>query len=145
MLQENSVSETESQFQDDASSCCFVCAPDHSRGLHLHFELDDDGKMIADWVPDSDLVGYPEVVHGGIVSTVLDEAMAKVVSATGIKGVTAELRVRYRLPVNPGKLLRIQGWIDSASRRMIKTEASLTTSDGIELAHAWAIFLESKS
>jgi hypothetical protein len=41
-------------------------------------------------------------------------------------------------------MIRVRGWIDSQNKRMTKTEAVLTSSDGTELAHAWATFLALK-
>jgi acyl-coenzyme A thioesterase PaaI-like protein len=67
--------------------------------------------------------------------------MSKVVAEFGVKALTVELRVRFRQHVASGEMIGVRGWIDSQSKRMIKTEAVLTSSDGTELAHAWAIFL----
>jgi acyl-coenzyme A thioesterase PaaI-like protein len=83
-------------------------------------------------------------VHGGIVSTVLDEAMAKAVVATEVEALTAELHVRFRRHVASGSRVQIRGWIDNRNKRVIKTEAALTGADGTELAHAWASFLALK-
>jgi acyl-coenzyme A thioesterase PaaI-like protein len=106
--------------------------------------MNEVGEMVAEWIPDSELEGFQRIVHGGIVSTVLDEAMSKVVAATGAQSVTAELRVRFRRQVASGGRVRVRGWIDSRNKRMIKTEAEMTSSDGTELAHAWAVFLALK-
>lgn len=98
--------------------------------------------MTAEWIADADLEGFEGIVHGGIVSTVLDEAMAQVVSASGIRALTAEMRVRFRKQVSSGQPLQLQGWIERRDKRIIHTEAALTSADGIELAHAWGVFLE---
>ena len=123
---------------------CFACSPDNSRGLHLDFHKDECGTMTAQWIPSADLEGFRGIAHGGIVSTVLDEAMAKAVAATGADALTAEMRVRYRREVSTGVSVFVQGWIEDRKRRMFRTEASLTGPDGSELAHAWATFLEVK-
>jgi acyl-coenzyme A thioesterase PaaI-like protein len=122
-------------------SQCFACSPENLRGLHLLFHSDAAGQWAAEWTPEADLVGFRGVVHGGIVSTVLDESMAKAVAGTGTFGYTAELRVRFREPVPPGAVLQVRGWIAERSRRMVKTEAFIQNSSGEELAHAWATFL----
>lgn len=80
-------------------------------------------------------------MHGGIVSTVLDESMAKAVVATGEEALTAELRVRFRRHVIPGKAVRVTGWIAGRKRRMIQAEATLRDAEETEFAHAWATFL----
>jgi len=109
--------------------------------MQLDFHENEDGSMAAQWVPDEDFEGFRGITHGGIVSTVLDEAMAKVVAATGADAMTAELRVRFRHEVSTGIPVVVRGWIESRERRIFRTEASLTGADGSELAHAWASFL----
>jgi acyl-coenzyme A thioesterase PaaI-like protein len=123
---------------------CFVCGSDNPRGLHLAFQANEDGEMIAEWIPEPEMEGYQGIVHGGIVSTVLDEAMAKVVDATGADALMVELRVRFRLQVSSGSPVHVRGWIESRNKRKINAEATLTGADGAELAHAWAVFLRLK-
>jgi acyl-coenzyme A thioesterase PaaI-like protein len=126
------------------ASSCFACGPDNPRGLHLAFQANEGGEMIAEWIPEPEMEGYEGIVHGGLVSTVLDEAMAKVVDASGAAALTAELRVRFRQQVPSGSPSRVRGWIANRSKRMINTEAVLTGVGGVELARAWAVFLALK-
>jgi acyl-coenzyme A thioesterase PaaI-like protein len=121
-------------------SVCFACRPDHPHGLRLKFAVSPDGTATAAWIPTEDWQGFNGVIHGGIVTTVLDEAMAKAVSTRGY-AFTGEIRVRFRQRVAPGEDLTIRGWIVECSKRVIRTEAALATNDGRELAHAWASFL----
>lgn len=121
-------------------SACIVCGPDHPHGLRIGFELVSDGSVSAQWTPGEAWQGFRGIIHGGIVSAVLDEAMAKAVAAVG-PALTGELRVRFRHPVSPGEDLRIRAWIVERTRRVIKAEAVLTTLDGCEHAHAWSAFL----
>ncbi len=144
MLQELVGNESEIHLSARSQSSCFACGPDNSRGLRQHFQGNDAGEMLAEWIPESELEGFEGIVHGGIVSTVLDEAMSKAVAGSGVKALTAELRVRFRQHVPSGKMICVRGWIDSQNKRMTKTEAVLTSSDGTELAHAWATFLALK-
>lgn len=129
------------QNANDSASSCFACGTDNPRGLRLQFLLQEELGMVAEWTPDSDLEGYQGIVHGGIVSTVLDEAMAKIVAAKEGKALTAEMRVRFRNQVASGEMVHIRGWIESKNKRMINAEAKLTAKDGTELAHAWGVFL----
>ena len=80
-------------------------------------------------------------MHGGIISTVLDEAMSKAVAGMNYEALTGELRVRFRRHVGAGEDLRIRGWVVKKIKRLVKTEATLTSADGSERAHAWASFL----
>jgi acyl-coenzyme A thioesterase PaaI-like protein len=120
---------------------CFACGPDHAHGLRIRYQLDDAGAVTAEWVPLPDWEGFTGIIHGGIVATVLDEAMSKVVSASKCEALTGELRVRFRHHVSSGETLQIRGWIVKRSKRLITTEATLIAGDGAERAHAWARFL----
>jgi acyl-coenzyme A thioesterase PaaI-like protein len=144
MLQKTNMTAPTTRIGARAQSSCFACGPDNERGLRLRFEKNETGEMLAEWIPESSTEGFDGIVHGGIVSTVLDEAMAKAVVAAKVEALTAELRVRFRRHVASGSSVRVRGWIDSRNRRVIKTEAALTGADGTELAHAWASFLALK-
>lgn len=123
---------------------CFACRPDNQRGLRLVFRQNENGEMTTEWIPEPEMEGYQGIVHGGVVSTVLDEAMAKVVDASGTAALTAELRIRFRQQVPPGSRLYVRGWIESRNKRVINAQAALTDGGGVELAHAWAVFLAFK-
>jgi acyl-coenzyme A thioesterase PaaI-like protein len=124
-----------------AQSACFVCGQDNEHGLRIRFRRETDGEITAEWMPDSVFEGFRGIVHGGVVSTVLDEAMSKAVAATGTEALTAELRVRFRHHVTIGDIFQVRGWIVKRNKRLIDTEAVLTADDGTEHAHAWARFL----
>lgn len=133
--------ETETGLHPTTRSACFVCGHDNPHGMRIRFELSDGGVAEALWTPREDWEGYPGIVHGGLVSTVLDEAMSKAVAATRNKTLTAELRVRYRLPVATGASYILRGWLVKRGRRLIEAEASLSSHSGVEHAHGWASFL----
>jgi acyl-coenzyme A thioesterase PaaI-like protein len=81
---------------------CFVCGESNPAGLRLRFHT--DGKVVrAEFVPRVEHVGFATVVHGGIVSTVLDEIMVWACAvATHQFGYCAELTVRFQHPLRPG-------------------------------------------
>ncbi len=119
---------------------CFGCGPENAGGLQLTFRATREGAA-AEWTPSGKWQSFSGVVHGGIVAAVLDEAMSKAIAARGSQAFTAELRVRYRLPVAPGEDQYIRGWIVSRRKRMITAEACITALCGEERAHAWGTFL----
>jgi len=121
---------------------CFVCGSRNPQGLRLCFVPDGDHAVTAVWRTNEVWEGYRGVIHGGIVSAVLDEAMSKAVAAAGIRALTCELRVRLRQRVEVAEELRIRGWVVEKRKRRIVTEATLKDSNGLERAHAWATFLE---
>jgi acyl-coenzyme A thioesterase PaaI-like protein len=141
MTEEENPSRLGTRVNARSNSSCFVCGPDNPRGLRLHFEQSERGEMSATWVPDLAMEGFEGIVHGGIVSTVLDESMAKAVTASGSEAVMAELRVRFRRHVVAERPIHVRGWVTDKKKRMIHAEAAATDSDGKEFAHGWATFL----
>lgn len=120
---------------------CFACGQENQIGLKLEFEHDPRGEARALWTPAPLHEGWPGVVHGGLLSTVLDEAMSHAVLAAGLKAMTAELRVRFRAPAPSGRVLTVQARIVQRARRLVEAEASITGADGEEYAHGWGRFL----
>ncbi len=133
--------ETTVALQAVPHSRCFVCGRDNASGLQIQFATDPGGTAAADWTPAASWEGFQGILHGGIVATVLDEAMSKAVAATKYQALTAELRVRYRHYVSTGEALHVRGWIVTRAKRLITAEATLAGADGTERAHAWARFL----
>lgn len=120
---------------------CVVCGQENPFGLRIRYAREGDGAITAEWRPTENWEGFEGIVHGGIVGTVLDEAMAKAVAAMNCEALTGELRVRFRRHVTAGENLRIRGWVVEKVKRLVRTEATLTAADGSERAHAWARFL----
>jgi acyl-coenzyme A thioesterase PaaI-like protein len=127
---------------EQANDRCFACGSRNTHGLRLCFATDGDHAVTTVWRTDEVWEGYRGVIHGGIVSTVLDEAMSKAVVAAGIRAFTCELRVRLRERVQVAEELRVRGWVVEKRKRRIAAEASLRDPNGTERAHAWATFLE---
>lgn len=88
---------------------CFVCGIANPRGLNLAFTT--DGRIVtARFRPRAEHIGFKGVVHGGLVSTVLDEAMVWACGVrTGRFAYCAELSVRFRHPVPPEGELQVVG------------------------------------
>jgi acyl-coenzyme A thioesterase PaaI-like protein len=123
------------------SNGCFACGQENAIGLKLVFERHPHGEVLATWIPAETHEGWPGVVHGGLLSTVLDEAMSHAVIAAGLRAMTAELRVRFRSPVPPGRPLSLKGWIVQRAKRLVEAEASISDAGGVEYAHGWGRFL----
>ncbi len=119
---------------------CIVCGSTNPKGLRIRFRQCIDA-ICADWTPTGDWESFQGTIHGGIITTVLDEAMSKAIIAREWEALTVDLRVRFRGRVAPGEGLHVRGWVIGKQRRKILTEATLTTTAGEERAHAWATFL----
>ena len=123
------------------SDRCFACGTHHPHGLRLRFVQDGEEAVSAVWRTDAAWQGFEGVIHGGIVTAVLDESMSHAVAAGGVPALTCELRVRLHHHVGPFEELKVRGWVVERHRRRIAAEATLKDGDGVERAHAWAVFL----
>jgi acyl-coenzyme A thioesterase PaaI-like protein len=122
---------------------CFVCGGKNPNGLRLDFQADGQ-RASATWTARAGWESYKGVIHGGILSSVLDEAMAKAIISGGDQGFTADLRIRFRKKVSVDEVVFVNGWVVSAEKRRIMAEASITSADGEEKAHAWGVFLTAR-
>jgi len=119
---------------------CFVCGEENANGLRVQFHA-ENRRSWATWTPSPGWESYKGVIHGGIISSVLDEAMSKAILSGGDEAFTADLRIRFRKKVSVAEVVAVNGWVVSAAKRRILAEATLTSEDGEEKAHAWGIFL----
>lgn len=89
--------EQELNFEDDGSGC-FGCSRSNPQGLQLRFFRRRDSVICRYTIPDH-FHGAPNVAHGGIVATLLDEvSCAAAYHLEGDYVVTGELSVRYEKP-----------------------------------------------
>lgn len=113
-----------------AYDMCFVCGKKNPIGLKLEFAVLDDAYT-AYFTPDENHQSYDGIVHGGIISTLLDEIMGKYVWVlTGKPSFTARLEVRYRRHGEIGKQLRLEGRILKNKGKLYEVEGKLWQVDG---------------
>lgn len=103
---------------------CFVCGSGNPCGLHLTFTR-EGMKTCAEFVPARQVQGYKGIVHGGIISAVLDEVMIHAAMAEDMFAVTAELRVRFKKPAHTGRPVRAEGELTRRTPRMLQGTARL--------------------
>lgn len=123
---------------------CFGCGSLNPIGLHLAFyEEPEHGGVQATWVPEANHEGFNGIVHGGLISTVLDEVMGWAVTTRNLWAVTGTLSVAFRKPLQIGEETRGIGWIVSERGRKVEVRAELRrTSDGVLVAEGDAIFVK---
>ncbi len=112
---------------------CFVCG-DPARNPHslqLRSALDpESGTVTATFTPEEAHAGYPEIVHGGIVTALLDEVSIWAASyAAQSFCVTRELRVKFLKPARPGETLQLAAHVVE-KKRMIAVEAVAQNAQG---------------
>lgn len=119
---------------------CFACGTKNPIGLHLEFALVED-KVVAKKILPREYQGYTNVVHGGIVTLLLDEAMSNFVQEKyNEQAMTGRLEVRYKHPTPVENELKISAWQESQRRNIIFLKSTVETSDGTVTAEATAKF-----
>jgi uncharacterized protein (TIGR00369 family) len=125
-----------------AQNRCFGCGPANAIGLQLEFLLAEDGAVVClPTIPEC-FEGPPGYLHGGIIATLLDEAMSKTVRARGLKAVTGRMEIDYRRPVRSAAPIRMVGRLLRSEGRKHWTEARILDARGHVLAEAKGIFIE---
>ena len=104
---------------------CFVCGADNPRGLHTNFSINKNTAK-ATFVADETHLGYENAVHGGIISSLLDEAVIwACYASTGRFGVTAELSIRFKKPLPIHKKCIVEGKMVEDKSKVWIAEAKL--------------------
>lgn len=119
---------------------CFICGENNPSGLQLKFSL-LNGTVQTEFIPQKNHQGYKNIVHGGIISALLDEAMVKAALLQGMPAVTAEITVRFKNPLVTGEKSIVEAQIATTHKRIIETSAVMRTSDGTLIAEAHAKLL----
>lgn len=127
---------------DGNGNGCFGCSVENERGLGLVFRR-GEGLVEAQTTLGHAFAGYDGLVHGGIVSTLLDEAMGwAILELAGRFAVTRSLTVDFRRPVFIGKPLTIQARIaGEETDGALRVEAGVTDGRGRLLASAIGIWV----
>ncbi|MFQ5611105.1 MAG: PaaI family thioesterase [Anaerolineae bacterium] len=123
------------------SQMCFACGLENPVGLKLPFYEEADGRVTTAYAPADHFQGYPGVLHGGIVTALLDETLGRVAIAQGEFMVTARLNVRFRKPVPLGQRLLVEGRATGRRRGILSVEGRVLLEDGTVLAEATATFM----
>ncbi len=118
----------------------FVHGLRNSSGLHLQYHLDGD-RVVTTWVPGADHVGFPGVVHGGLIAAVLDDVMGRCSVLRRRWVVTGRLETRFRDVAPLGQALLVEGWTTRFTRRVMQASSRMTLQDGVVVAEATGTYL----
>ena len=123
---------------------CFVCGPRNPIGLKLEFSF--DGKTVTtEFVPKKEHQGYLDIIHGGIISTLLDEAMVKLAIAMDMPAVTARIDVRLKKALAVGEKVNVEAGIIKETRKTIDAYASAVNGDNVVIADAKGTLVKVKA
>lgn len=116
---------------------CFGCGPENPHGLKMRFE--SNGRELRSRVKmEARFRGWSNLIHGGILSTMLDEMMGwTVIILTGKFMLTRTMQVAFKRPVRIGAELTITGSIkERVSEKRVLVQAEIRDEDGLVCAES---------
>lgn len=120
---------------------CFVCGPANPIGLRLEFRM-EDGLCRSEFTPDGNHEGYPGVVHGGILFSVLDDVMANWLYLQGARAYTARCDIRFRKSGEVGQPLILEGRPVERRGKVVKMRGTaVQAGDGALVAESVGTFM----
>jgi uncharacterized protein (TIGR00369 family) len=111
---------------------CLVCGRDNDFGLKLSlFVAPETGVVTVDFAAEPQHIGFEGIVHGGLIATVIDEAMVWSATWSGKRFcVCGELSVRFRRPAQIGEPLHVEARVEFARPKLIQTACTIRTAEG---------------
>lgn len=140
------VSKKDGREKQPNARMCYVCGVENRLGLHasFYYEEGEGGKerVVASFTPLPEHEGYPGVMHGGIITALLDETMGRVAIGKGRWVVTGEISVRFRRPTPTDRTLTVVGEAIGWERRKFRAKGEIRLEDGTVTAKAEGTFIE---
>lgn len=128
------------------SKHCFVCGLENPAGLQLKIYQIEPGVIETTFIAPEHFQGYPGVLHGGIVATLLDEISGRAHMGEDPSAprflFTGKLEVIYRKNVPIGQPLRIVGKAGKQRERAVEGWAGIYDLEGRLLAEANALLFD---
>lgn len=123
---------------------CFVCGLENQHGLQLRFRETGPGEVTAEYTVPEHFQGYPGVVHGGIITAMLDEVTGRAhINSKHTRFMfTAKMEIRFRKNVPIGQPLKIVGQIEKSKSRMASSIGKIYGPEGDLLAEAKALLVD---
>jgi len=124
------------------SNPCFGCGGANPRGIRLAFDPDPERRrIVVRFRLGAEYQGGPGFIHGGIIATVLDEAMGKVSRFSDVRAVTAELTVEYLKPVRVDQEIRVEAFESQREGRHLFHQGEIRDTEGELLARGRGRFV----
>ena len=123
------------------SRMCFVCGIENPIGLRLAFYTDDEGRCISRFRPKPEHQGYPGHLHGGIITTLLDEVMGRVLVHQNVWALTGRLEIKFAKAVPLDQELTVVGELMRDRSRAYKARGEIRLPDGAVLVEGSGVYI----
>jgi acyl-coenzyme A thioesterase PaaI-like protein len=119
---------------------CFVCGPENPIGLKLEF-WEEGERYHTRFTPDIRHSGYEGMIHGGILTAILDEVMGRLLWIRDLRAATAQMDIRWSRAAHIGETLHVVGWIEEVRGRLVRCAAEARNDAGQIVARSTAKFM----
>ena len=125
---------------DCTNRLCFACGEDNPIGLKLKPVYDGE-KVWAEFTAGEFYQGWNNIIHGGILYTLLDELTAYALLCYGIEfGVTAKSELRFKHMALINEPIQISAWVTKLTKRLVETRGVLALTDNTVIAECNSLF-----
>ena len=127
------------------SKMCAVCGLENPNSMKTKFFNLENGEAVAFFTPQENHQGYPDRLHGGFATAILDELIGRAANSAGGEetwSVTIEIKVKFRKPVPLGKQLQAVGRITKNAGRILEGTGEILLEDGAVAVEAEARYMK---
>lgn len=111
---------------------CFVCSRSNTKGMQLEFILSKNNEVTAEFTYGNQYESYPGMLHGGVLSAILDGAMTNCLFAHECIAVTADFHIQFRHPVVTDQNATVRAWITYSAQPLYALEAEIVQNGQVK-------------
>jgi acyl-coenzyme A thioesterase PaaI-like protein len=115
------------------SRMCLVCGLKNTLGLKAQFYELENKEVVSIFTPREEHQGYPDRLHGGISSSILDETIGRAIMIKYKEdywGVTVEFSIRFKKPIPLNEELKVVGRITEEKNRFFEGTGEILLKNG---------------
>lgn len=126
------------------SKNCFVCGKENKGSLQTKFYELENGELMSISSPKNIHQSYPDRMHGGVISAILDEIIGRSIMLLEPEawGVTVELNIKYKKPVPIDKPVKAIARATRNTRLIFEGTGEIILEDGSVAAKGYAKYVK---
>jgi uncharacterized protein (TIGR00369 family) len=127
------------------SKMCLVCGLKNNLGLKAHFYELENKELVGIFKPIEEHQGYPERLHGGIISAILDETIGRAILMNyeeDVWFVTVEFNIRFKKPVPIDGEIKVTAHVTKETNRIYEGRGKIKLESGEVAAEGWGKYMK---
>jgi len=127
------------------SKYCFVCGIENADGLKLVLQSEEEGRVSGKISIPQKFEGWPGIVHGGILTAILDESAGRTIETQPYPKetfLTGTITVRFRHPAHSHTPLLVEAELIKRQGRVAVAKSQILDESRLVLAEAEVTFVK---